>query len=196
MRRLCLIANRGFDTRPLVLLGVLLLASSAYGCGSGWKETSSRKTIITVCDVFKDLGARQGKLIQVRGIYYNGLRDISCEESITMSGRNWPQVLDLVTATLPGRARVGLETDMSGWDEMNKAVIRQGLSKRRGEVWVTVTGILNASQSPDRHTITGGFGHLGARPAEIIVKSISDVVIKDVPTYDYWDALPPQLKAR
>ncbi len=147
------------------------------------------QNVVTVCELFKDLGAYSGKRIGVRGIYYAGLRGKGCPEWVVAGGRAWPVALEMVdSASHAGvDAPVTFKTDRTSWENLDAEVIRQGHSGRRAEIWVTVFGQLKGPSSHwvPNSGITGGYGHLGAFPAEIIVERIVDVEVQSTPTYDY-----------
>jgi hypothetical protein len=81
---------------------------------------------------------------------------------------------------------VGFRTDEKSVGELYRAAKELASRRRSGvEVWVTVVGQLRAEyESPlgpcDR--VGGGhYGHLGAFPAELIIREVKDVVVKEVP---------------
>jgi hypothetical protein len=166
---------RGYHSR-VIRFAVLfwLLPSCAAQSGS---DTS----VMTVCQLSRDYSGHRNRIVTVRGIYYYGLRQ-ECRQKCAIGP--WPSFIDL-----SGGAQ-------GAWDVLNKAQAKvETDAKRTGrrfELWVTVTGQLraNAKESPlgpcDRSR-WGGFGHLGAFPAQIAVGSVSDIEIKVNPhsPYDY-----------
>lgn len=144
---------------------------------------------MTVCSVLADLKSFTGSKVLIRGIYWNGLRQ-PCAEPLIFGGRTWPQALNLVTSSFPGVPESAkLKTDIDSWDRLDRLVLDEARKKRRGEIWVTVSGIV---QGPEKHSEgnsvqVGGYGHLGAFPAQLVVERIADVVVKPTPTYDYGE---------
>ena len=65
---------------------------------------------------------------------------------------------------------------------------KQGLDE---EIWVTVVGMLRAPESYVRKDgqVVGGYGHLGGYPAQLVVKTVVNIAIKERPTYDYRELL-------
>lgn len=81
------------------------------------------------------------------------------------------------------------------WAELAKAERTAGQEAKHGrrvEVWVTVSGRLNASKrrspiGPCDRMVSSGFGHLGSFPAQIVAESFKDVQVIPRPDspYDY-----------
>ena len=78
------------------------------------------------------------------------------------------------------------------WDELTKTLFSvEGEAKATGkrfEIWVTVVGRLRTrvKRSCDWKSV-GGYGHLGAFPAQIIAESMRDIEVRVNPKspYDY-----------
>ena len=77
------------------------------------------------------------------------------------------------------------KTDHESWDTLDRLVIREGKAGRREEIWATMTGELRAIEIFKDGRVIGGYGHLGAFAAELVVHRVFDVEIKANPTYDY-----------
>ena len=139
--------------------------------------------VMTVCELSKDFTAYRNRVLAVRGVYFHGLRQ-QCPQ--TCATGPWPSFVDLVGSDAAGYA---IWTELAKAERTAEQEARHG---RRVEVWVTVSGKLNAS---DRHSPAGpcdrmvnsGFGHLGIFPAQIVAEAFSDVQLipnADSP-YDY-----------
>ncbi len=131
--------------------------------------------------------------MSVRGIYYYGLRQ-TCPQ--TCATGPWPSFVDLIGADSArlDELPVTFTTNMQSWDALNKvhrAVERDAKQGKRVEIWVTVLGQLRANPrspiGPCDEVANRGYGHLGAFPAQLVVKSFSNIEV--VPNanspYDY-----------
>jgi hypothetical protein len=138
--------------------------------------------LLSVCDLSKDYGAYRDKLVAVRGVYYYGLRQ-TCQQ--TCANGPWPSFLDMVGA------------DNASWEALVKALHSVELEAKKGkrfEIWVTAVGQLEtkARISPlgpcdTKGSGYSGYGHLGVFPAQLVIRSFSDIEIIENPKspYDY-----------
>jgi hypothetical protein len=143
---------------------------------------------LSVCTLSRDFAAYRNKLVTVRGVYFHGLRDACAAKC---ADGPWPSFLDLEGGT---EDFIWAPLDAGLRDAWKRAKAGQ-----RVELWVTVVGVLktNARRSPlgpcDKiGSGYFGFGHLGAFPAQIKVKEIRDVELKqnDKSPYDYSTVFP------
>ena len=157
---------------------VALLILPMVGCGH-----PKRNTVMSVCDLSRDYTAYRDRLVVVRGVYFNGLRQ-QCPQ--TCATGPWPSFVDLIGSTAAADA---------GWAalaEAERTAEREAKQGRRVEVWVTVRGKLNTRdhRSPvglcDR-VVNSGFGHLGVFPAQIYVEAFDDIQVRPNAdsSYDY-----------
>jgi hypothetical protein len=155
-----------------------LVAIGMMGCGS-----PQRTTVMNLCDLSRDFAVYRGRLVAVRGVYFNGLRQ-QCRQSCATGP--WPSFVDLI-----GNDRAG-DAIWAGLANAERTAVREAKQGRRFEVWVTVTGRIGASDhrspvGPCDVVVNGGYGHLGAFPAQIVVEAFNDIKIvpnTDSP-YDY-----------
>jgi hypothetical protein len=138
---------------------------------------------MSVCDLSRDFYAYRGRLVTVRGVYFYGLRQ-HCPQ--TCAAGPWPSFLDLAGSDSAGDAI------WAGVATAERTAAREAKEGRRVEVWVTVRGRLKTSEhrspvGPCDRAVEGGFGHLGAFPAQIVVEAIEDIQIVPNPAsrYDY-----------
>jgi hypothetical protein len=137
-----------------------------------------------ICQLAEDFPRYKGRLVAVRGIYYYGLRQNDCKHQCEK-------------LPLPAFIDLGGGNDNT-WTELDRtfSAVEQDAKNtgKRFEIWVTAVGTLatNARRSPlgpcDRvGGNLGGFGHLGAYPARLTVKSFRDIEVKENPKslYDY-----------
>lgn len=190
-------------SRKAVLVAALLtwLSVGVVACRreAGWRTGDERAAQpITVCELLKNLASYRGKMVAVRGIYYYGLREPKCADELTTGGHRWPAAINLIGSPSPapkpgaldftGEEAVEFATDWTSWEKWGAVLLEQSRAGLRGEIWITVHGKVRARDRyvrPDG-TVSPGYGHLGAFPAEIVVKRILDVQVKtDPPTYDY-----------
>ena len=137
-----------------------------------------------VCELFRELPSWRDKLVSVRGVYHNGLRQ-RC--SATCAAWPWPSSLWLTGD--------GGESGLT----LLKALQTAELEANRGtrvEVWVTGVGRLRtmAQRSPAGScdaigSRLYGYGHLGAWPAELDIVRFEQVELKYDATspFDYTD---------
>jgi hypothetical protein len=133
----------------------------------------ARVSVMTVCDLSRDFTAYRNRVVAVRGVYFQGLRQ-QCSQ--TCATGPWPSFVDLVGS--------GGEGDAT-WTELAKAertAEQEARHGRRVEVWVTVRGTLKTRErrspaGPCDGGVSGGFGHLGTYPAQIIAEAFSDVQV-------------------
>lgn len=155
------------------VVGLLL----AVAITSGGSPQPSR-SILSVCDLSRDFAAYRDKVVAVRGVYWYCLRQ-ACPQKC--ANGPWPSFLDLIGSESPG-------SDEGAWDSLDKAQRKVELEAKKGkrlEIWVTAVGQLRtrAQRSPlgpcdkigSRYY---GYGHLGGFPAELVVKSFSDIKVK------------------
>jgi hypothetical protein len=149
---------------------------------------------LTVCDLSRDFTAYRGKLVAVRGVYYNGLRQ-TCPQTCTTG--SWPSFVDLIgTGGTPQKEPpVAFATDELSWaalDKVQRAVERGARRGKRVEIWLTVLGQVRARAhgspaGPCDRVASGSYGHLGVFPAQLVVKRFSNIEV--VPNasspYDY-----------
>ncbi len=149
------------------------------GCG----QPPSHIAVMTMCDLSRDFTAHRNRVVAVRGVFFNGLRQ-ACPQ--TCATGPWPSFVEIIGSDAAGDAI---------WAELAKAertAEQEAKQGRRVEVWVTVRGKLSASErrspvGPCDPVTNGGFGHLGAFPAQIVVEAFDDIQI--IPNahspYDY-----------
>lgn len=141
-----------------------------------------------ICDLFANLESFSGRIVVVRGIYWKGLRQ-ACRDPLVVRGRTYPTAIELVdSASVSTSNPVSFKTDDSSWNQVDKIVIREAKARHHEEIWVTVVGQLRAIRTQEG-SVAGGYGHLGAYPAELVVERMFDVRIVSRPTYDYGEIL-------
>jgi hypothetical protein len=160
--------------------------------GCGLRQLSP--AVISVCELSRDFSGYRGKLMAVRGVYFNGLRQ-NCPQTCTAGP--WPSFVDLVGLDhkISSQPPVGFILEDAGWaalDIAERAAERGAKQGRRVEVWVTVLGRLKANPrrshaGPCDIVVNGGYGHLAAFPAQLVAEGFSDIqVIPNANSpYDY-----------
>lgn len=143
----------------------------------------ARITVMSVCDLSRDFTGYRDRMVAVRGVYFYGLRQ-QCPG--TCATGPWPSFIDLIGSDAAGDAI---------WAEIDRAersAEQKGKQGQRVEVWVTVRGTLKARDrrsplGPCDIISQGGYGHLGAFPAQIVVEAFQDVQLVPNPDspYDY-----------
>jgi hypothetical protein len=156
----------------------VLVAAALAGC----RQQPPRTTALSVCDLSRDFTAHRDRVIAVRGVYFQGLRQ-QCPQ--TCATGPWPSFVDLVDGRLGD----------ASWAELAQAQVRARQEARQGrrvEICVTVRGRLKTRESrspvgPCDSVTTRSYGHLGAFPAQIVAEGFSDIqVIPNAASpYDY-----------
>lgn len=164
----------------------VILAStvSLYAPPADLEARDSDPVPISVCDLFKNIAGYRNQLVTVRGVYWFGLRQ-SCKAPFITQGHSWPLALNLVGSTSASdSASVPFVTDDIAWDKLDLSAIALAKAGRKAELWVTVVGLLRAPASYFRGG-AGGYGHLNVFPAELVIKTVRNIVTIQRPTYDY-----------
>jgi hypothetical protein len=145
---------------------------------------------LTVCDVLRNRLAYQDKIVAVRGELIRGeehfyLRMESCTEKLVTSGFRWP---DAITLERPGsplvERAVDYEEDLEALSHISLVLEKVAKSGSPMRVWATFVGKLETRTNfPMVRTGAGqvvgyGFGHLNAFPAQLVYRSVKDIVAK------------------
>ena len=179
-------------------IGLIVVAIFLGGCGGLHPTPASKVKIVTVCELFADLPSHQDKIVAVRGIFFFGLRQDGCPERFISGNHQWPTVLDLVHSNYPqeGERTVDFVTDDQTWNHLELLAAAEGKKGRHEEIWATIEGQLQGPQRYLRPGVrggVGGYGHLGGLAAQLVVKRVDDIEIKQSPTYDYSEMVRPHL---
>jgi hypothetical protein len=187
--------KRRFGTTASFKLGanglLLCLVFLTIGC-TRERSTTDMGSIVSVCQVLADPSSYRGKVVQVRGVFtYRGLREDDCPKEFITGGHRWPPILNLASTEYTDAEELpfGFVTDLQSWEHLDEVAIEAGKRGRPVEIWATIIGQIRAQPDyvlPDGR-VRGGYGHLGVLPAEIVVKRVTDVVVKQVAEsrYDY-----------
>ena len=173
----------------------LVLFSAGMGDRRVARQADEAGHAMTVCQLFSDLPSHQDKIVAVRGIYYFSLLQPDCQSRLVVNGHEFPVALFLVgsgdEAGFKDRP-VEFETDARGWWAFEDFAIKEGLHKRKEEIWVTVVGQLRGPvwHSRNGQTGVGGYGEQGLFAAELVIKSVSNVEVRPNPTFDYFRLVP------
>ena len=172
--------------------GGLMLVVALASCG---RPRSTQPPLLTLCELSRDLGAYRDKLIAVRGVYYDGLRETCPAKCATGP---WPSFICLTgTSSASRNDSARFITDTASWDALDSVEQTVKLEATKGnrlEIRVTAVGQLRTMAKPSPlgpcDKISSGYfgyGHLGEWPAELVIKYFSDIEVKANPNspYDY-----------
>lgn len=183
------------QNRCLVVITTVALA----GCGNAQRTgvvDVKPATRVSVCEILKNFEKYRNKEVDAIGVYWFGLRE-SCPEPFITGDRKWPAALHLVDAgaTAGSDMSVRFETDRKSWDDLQLLAVREGKAGKREEIWTIIRGEVRV---PDKYvradgSVFGGYGHMGAFPAELVIRRVLEVSIKSNATYDYRDMVGPHL---
>ena len=162
-------------TRSVAALAALLVTTSGG-------QPRPSPLVLSVCELSKDYGAFRDKVVAVRGVYYYGLRQ-TCQQKC--ADGPWPSFIELV-----GNGGGTFEAV----DKVQRTIELEAKKGKRLEIWVTAVGQLEtmARLSPNgpcdkKGSMYMGYGHLGAYPAQLTVRSFTNIEVKENPKspYDY-----------
>jgi len=175
---------------PLLLLGLgILLSFRALAQSTGSKA-------LTVCEVFQDLQANSGRMIEVRGELLTGrrtfaLRQKDCPTKLRTGDLEWPTAIDLAAAgsiQLDSPAAFSLdEKAVAAMDKLLCFLHESTASELGVGITATFVGelrtreVYRAKSAPDGTPYGGGFGHLGVYPAQLVYRTVKDIVIRQKP---------------
>jgi hypothetical protein len=180
-------------SKPLAAALVAVLSSCVV-------ERDVRPPEFSVCEVSRDFARYRNQLLAVRGVYHDGLRQ-QCVQKCGVDG--WPSSIWVVdTDQRLDDPPVSFRTDQRSLDALNKAVLvarDAARGGRRVEVSATIIGVLRtrAHHSPlgpcDRvGSELYGFGHLGAFPAQLVVREVRNIRIEDNPSSPFNYSFLPE----
>jgi hypothetical protein len=143
--------------------------------------------VLTVCELLSQLDRYRGKEVHVRGELRTGTEEIAlveqCSKRFVADGHTWPNAIWL---TPPGRLAtepVDFKLDEAAIRAMQAQINQARAAGKQGKVVVTFIGKCEArkhlGKDPRSTKVTGGFGHLGAYPAQLVYRSAEDVSIND-----------------
>lgn len=172
------------------VLSALIIAAVVVAGWLGYpREPSSRTSsrVFSVCEVLWNIDKLEGKVIRVRGVYFGAIRD-QCPTAIReWGGAVWPAALNIADSDLAASLKrpVEFETDRNSWAALETFWMKEARKNAREEIWATFEGAVQSADPESRRL--GGFGHLGAFPAQLVVKSVDvgSISIVANPTYEY-----------
>jgi hypothetical protein len=182
------------------ILVVFLIVANAIAQESGVKPENG-PAVMSVCDVFTNLRNYSGKNVAVRGHARYGrewiaLGDPKCGLPFSGHPKDWPRVIVLQFQPPGLHPPGGSRSNQTELDRALKILSfqDQGSPEELGvDVEFTAVGELHTvprrlpSAPKESEGVLpwisedgGGFGHLAAFPAEIVCRSIKDIVIRQV----------------
>ena len=158
-----------------------LLLLTCFG-GITFAKDLSKRTL-TVCELFRDLRSYEDKIVTIRGRMMGlpsyAIGDPTCSKTFLAGGVLWPNLIVLDSTLGLPRNSVPFVTDTQSFSDLDEVLVANG---RKATVLVTVTGqlrlkarYLTADTNYGRGG--GGYGHLGAAPALLIVKKIVEITL-------------------
>jgi hypothetical protein len=163
---------------------------------------------ISVCELFRDLRSHAGQMVSVRGLLYgspeiSALGGECKEKFVTEYGPTlpqfpgvpealraytWPAALDLAVSAHveEGEAPVRFQTDDEAIRRVYVQIASEGakLGEQESVIHVTVTGMLrlkdhyDVGKTGDGTLRGGGYGHMSAYPGQLVVRTMSDLVVE------------------
>jgi hypothetical protein len=170
--------------KAVVILAVLIIgAMPLHGL-------QPEPEVLSVCDILRDPVQYNGKIIAVRGFLVSTDEGSwlhgECKEPLITNGYKWASMIWPESPT-SGFAlhKAPFEEDVLAQREMWATRDRE-ITDRRDRLWVTYIGLLETRPTmnlevfvrPNGQRQPVGFGHLGGAPAQLLVKTVKDVVVE------------------
>ena len=191
-------------------IAVVVITSLSIVCAtesSAQQSPGSLKTV-SVCELFADLASHSGTRVKVRGILYSSrevfaLGEKTCTKKFVTryqilpellgireqpTGQYvWPTAFDLIGSS--GSPKEGdIKTDEEAVRRVTNMAVQAREAQRdkntKGDLWVTVTGLLSVKDhydvAPDTHgtLLASGYGHQGTYPAQLVIETMTDPELK------------------
>jgi hypothetical protein len=144
-------------------------------------------SVLSICALLMDPLTFNGKLVAVKGILrtYQGwwLYDDQCPSHITVEGLQFENTIAVIRPTDPARIHdVQFDTDEDSLAGVRKAFGEDSTIHPR--VSATIVGVLETRAGLKLVSPVGspwGFGHLGAAPAQLLLKECREVTAEYLP---------------
>ena len=146
---------------------------------------SASDEVQTVCSLLRDAELRHGQIVKVRGTYHadsegSDVADSACRKQLLIKGQEWSPGLWLVTPGDELRIPEPVKFDNSSYRRLVDAAT---MARSRGE---TVTAVFQGRIEfcPVLRSIRLGYtrwigcGHMAAYAAQLVVQSVTDIVIE------------------
>jgi hypothetical protein len=188
---------------PIALVVLVSIATYANSQETDWLKT------LSVCDVLRDLPKLNGQIVAVRGAFVATdegwwLEADNCRDGLQTGDFKWPSHLWLTSPqaiasmdprlketqrTAWGLGEIGFRQDKRAFAEFF-ATVKQRSSDQPVRIVATFLGLLETYKDltlrirryPSGVVAGYGFGHLGASPAQVVLKSVSltDIVVEPI----------------
>ena len=149
---------------------------------------SEKPDTVSVCDVLKNRATYQNRIIALRGRWITDregsyLRSACSKEDLGLH-RAWSAGVAIAWSLRAATTEISFEQDRSALHKVEKVLLKSRERGELGRVWITFVGKIETrhplrvrTYSPGGGPLTLGFGHLGAFPAQLVVKTAKDLVI-------------------
>ena len=135
-------------------------------------------TPLSVCEVLHNSSKYAGKIIQVRGEWRSNSLVDKCDKQLQTESHKWPDAILLIFTQNLHENDEPVDWFFGPYDF--DPLVNQ-LMRLKPPVYATITGrfevrtrlIPSPNGGPPN---AGGYGHLGALPARIVMKEIKDIV--------------------
>jgi hypothetical protein len=195
MNRVAALALRRLPLSPTTLLGWAVAFLLAAGASMASSQQAQPTSTLTACKLFQDLLAYSGKMITVRGRleitrhgWFLGPAE-ACPHRFIVGGKVWPNGLsiDLAGSSVVSPP-VSFDLDKARVDRMDDLLsfLKGRTPQEAGVVIIaTFTGELRTGRIvkemlgpvPISEHYTGAFGHGGECPAQLVIKTVEEIVI-------------------
>lgn len=174
--------------RQLIL--ATLIATTQHSSGQSKGTTVGP---IPLCDLLTNPLEYDGRLISIRGVWEGSSEGswieagAPCKKPFTSYGYTWPQIVWVQTADSPQRIHaVDFHTDQRAFQRIDDQVRKMAVDTKLSRLLVTFVGVFETRDyKPSDIGSDGqggrrayGFGHLNAAPAQLLVKTVGNLVIE------------------
>jgi len=179
----------------VMLISLLLALVSDRSLMS--QEPRAELSTIPVCRLFEDLRSYSGRMVQVRGRLITSRRgwalgEDNCPHAFETYGLKWGTAVELQRAG-SGLVKppVGFSPDIAALDRMEKLLcfLNETTAEELGvQIVGTFVGELRTRDkygppvTPSGRSAGTGFGDLGALPAQLVLRTVKDLVIRQIGT--------------
>lgn len=181
---------------PLVsaVIATALLIGAPVTAAAQTAKSESGSATLSVCDVFANLDAYSGKLVEIRRMLSTSkewfdLRDPACGSAFKGQWKDWPRAIHLVLASPGVQPATALALDRGALQHAGIVLRFFGeVTPHELGVEVTFTALGRLRSIRDRSPTVNrsipseglGFGHLSSFPAELVCEGMKDIALRSV----------------
>lgn len=145
-------------------------------------QPTSRAVPLSVCELLADRMKYNGQMVTVKGegdatSEGTWLSDESCRGAVTIGGRSWGKEVALVSPDFAMKP-VDFQYDDQAEERLQREFKKLKVNRKTVRVFVTYEGLFETRPDSELQCEYCGFGHLGGSPAQLVIKTKRDLVVK------------------